>query len=436
MGELVLHTPDGVEIFVRTTAPTGRPSRAPVVLLHGLTDDSACLGALARDLAGRGHPVWAPDAPGHGRSGLPVRFDTAAREAAALVVARRVATEAGPPVLVGHSMGAETAAVVAAGHPDLVRAVVVEDPPWTLPGDEARTEGSAPQRVEEWLAGLRDAGDEGRLAAARAEGDWDPVEWRPWADAKAAVHPELFHRPQGWLGSGSPDGGWPGLVARIRVPALLVTGDPDDGAIVTPGVAARFAAVTPAGRTVRIEGAGHCVRRDRPARFAEAVHGFLAGLDLEAEQRRLAARLGGWAAASVLGGAVLAVVGARSGRSRPALVAFGRQSAAWGAADGAIAAAGEWRRRSRPLDLADPDAVEAGRARLRRLLLVNAVLDVGYVAGGAVLALGSTRVAARTRGRRDAAAVRGDGLAVVVQGGFLLWLDVTAVRRLGRLSGH
>ncbi|MEW6226412.1 MAG: hypothetical protein AB1627_17465 [Chloroflexota bacterium] len=55
-------------------------------------------------------------------------------------------------------------------------------------------------------------------------------------------------------------------------------------------------------------------------------------------------------------------------------------------------------------------------ARLRRVLLVNAWLDVGYVATGAWLA-------GRTRRR-------GDGAAVLVQGAFLLWLDATAARRL------
>ncbi len=56
-------------------------------------------------------------------------------------------------------------------------------------------------------------------------------------------------------------------------------------------------------------------------------------------------------------------------------------------------------------------------ARLRRVLLVNAGLDVGYLAVGAALV------------RR--ARWRGDGWAVLVQGGFLLVLDATAARALG-----
>ena len=109
--------------------------------------------------------------------------------------------------------------------------------------------------------------------------------------------------------------------------------------------------------------------------------------------------LGRWAAGSLLVGGLLA--------TDPRTRGFGRQTAAWGAVDGAIALVGARRQ-------------AAGRttapARLRRVLLVNAGLDVGYVAAGAVL----LRVARW----------RGDGAAVLVQGAFLLWLDSTAAHRL------
>lgn len=109
--------------------------------------------------------------------------------------------------------------------------------------------------------------------------------------------------------------------------------------------------------------------------------------------------LGRWAAGSVLVGGVLA--------ADPRTRGFGRQTAAWGAGDGAIALVGARRQAAgRTTDV----------ARLRRVLLVNAWLDVGYVTAGLALL--------RTRWR-------GDGLAVVVQGAFLLWLDATAARRLG-----
>ena len=80
--------------------------------------------------------------------------------------------------------------------------------------------------------------------------------------------------------------------------------------------------------------------------------------------------------------------------------------------DGAIALVGARRRAVR--GPTDP-------CRLRRVLLVNAALDVGYLAAGAWLVLAP---AARVRG------LGGDGLAVLVQGGFLLVLDSAAARAL------
>ena len=118
--------------------------------------------------------------------------------------------------------------------------------------------------------------------------------------------------------------------------------------------------------------------------------------DVEARLTRV---LGRWAAASTAVGAALAL--------RRATRGFGRQTVAWGVVDGAIALVGARRRASR--GPTDPE-------RLRRVLLVNAVLDVGYLATGAWLV-------------RDGR-WRGDGAAVVVQGAFLLVLDAAVARAL------
>jgi len=124
-------------------------------------------------------------------------------------------------------------------------------------------------------------------------------------------------------------------------------------------------------------------------------------MDPAVVETRLTTVLGSWAAGSVAVGAVLS---ARAGTR-----GFGRQTAAWGAVDGVIALVGARNRRRR--GPTDP-------ARLRRVLLVNSGLDVGYLALGAALL--------RT------ARWRGDGAAVVVQGAFLLALDATAAAALPR----
>jgi uncharacterized protein DUF6992 len=117
--------------------------------------------------------------------------------------------------------------------------------------------------------------------------------------------------------------------------------------------------------------------------------------------------------ASVVAGGVLAAVGAT-----PRVRAFGQQSAGWGAVDLAIAGLGSLRP---PTDV----------ARLRRVLLVNAALDLGYVAAGAEIALRRRTFG----GKATPEQARGHGLAVVVQGAALFALDSVFARRASRHTG-
>ena len=103
----------------------------------------------------------------------------------------------------------------------------------------------------------------------------------------------------------------------------------------------------------------------------------------------------------------------------------------WGAVDGVIAGAGTVLMRRRRSGLTDPDAADVlaeERRRLHRLLVVNAALDVAYVAGGTALALAAGRLDRQRPGRGPRAS--GNGVAIVVQGAFLLVLDTTVARRL------
>jgi hypothetical protein len=134
---------------------------------------------------------------------------------------------------------------------------------------------------------------------------------------------------------------------------------------------------------------------------------------------RLTRSLAGWAVASVAVGSALALVArGRDSEASQRLAGFARQNVAWGAIDLAIAGAGLQSERQ-PV----PDPADAARS-LRRLLLVNAALDVGYVAAGVALVR-----AGRVRGRDSV----GDGLAVVLQGGFLLVLDLVHAVRIQRV---
>lgn len=149
---------------------------------------------------------------------------------------------------------------------------------------------------------------------------------------------------------------------------------------------------------------------------------------------RIGRQLRAWALGSVLIGAALigAAVGTgvlSEGWDRIAL-GFGVQCLVWGAIDGVIAWFGgrDLRRRLAAGERGDPAAARPFAHRLRRLLLVNAGLDVLYVAAGVALI-----VLWRTPDGL------GHGLGVLVQGGFLLAFDVWHGARVGPVEapgGH
>lgn len=150
-------------------------------------------------------------------------------------------------------------------------------------------------------------------------------------------------------------------------------------------------------------------------------------VDPWAAQVRIGRQLGIWSGLSIAGGSALALAG--HARGNQALRAFGVQNAGWGAIDLAIAGLGELRRRRRLATITDPGdgELQGGERRsLRRVLLVNAGLDVGYVALG-VGGLGWSL----SKGTRPLPALAGHAAAVVVQGGFLLVFDTLHARGLG-----
>ncbi len=88
--------------------------------------------------------------------------------------------------------------------------------------------------------------------------------------------------------------------------------------------------------------------------------------------------------------------------------AFGMQQLAWGAIDGGIAWYGHRQLHQVDLKLRSP---EEERKRFRKILLVNTLLDVGYLGLGWYLM------------RHSNARWHGHGAGIVVQGGFLLLFD-------------
>ena len=145
--------------------------------------------------------------------------------------------------------------------------------------------------------------------------------------------------------------------------------------------------------------------------------------ELQGSEREITALLSVWAAGSVIKGTAIALIGKRTGRKQ--WVRFGRQTAMWGAVDALIAGAGAFSR-SRRGELTQ-EQVDFEATKLRVMLLLNAAADVVYIAGGAHIAV---RAKPGPPERTSFRMGRGDGLAILIQGAFLLALDATYARKL------
>jgi N-formylmaleamate deformylase len=257
---------NGIEIHYHRTGG----DKPPIVLSHGITDSGLCWTHVAQALE-PDYDVVMYDARGHGLSAAP-ESGHASEERAADLAELIQALGLGKPCLLGHSMGAATTAAAAAAYPDLVRCAILEDPPWRQPSPETTAEGAA-ARAAQWRD--RTLGHEGMMREqliARVRQDnptWPEAELGPWADAKPRVSTHIFQ------GMALPRTPWQEVVQKIRCPILLITADPDKGAIVTPEIAQEAAGLWQEGEVAHITGAGHNIRREQYRAYVEVVRAFL-----------------------------------------------------------------------------------------------------------------------------------------------------------------
>jgi pimeloyl-ACP methyl ester carboxylesterase len=243
-------------------------SKPPVVLVHGFSDDGLCWTSVARALE-ETYDVVMVDARGHGHSEAPARgygpldhADDLAGVIAGLGLRR--------PIILGHSMGAISVLVLAGRHPEIPRAVVLEDPPaWWVKGSVPYAPAWRAE-TRAWIENIRRRTLEEIVAFERAEEPgWTEEELVPWADSKLHLHPNVFTQ-NSRIGVD-----WPLVLGKIVCPVLLITADPERGAIVTGEQAASLRAMAPHVSIAHVAGAGHSIHRDQFTRFLETVRAFL-----------------------------------------------------------------------------------------------------------------------------------------------------------------
>jgi pimeloyl-ACP methyl ester carboxylesterase len=252
---------------LRLHVAAGPASGPPMLFLHGVLRRWQDFLTLLPPFSARWQ-CYALDFRGHGGSDrTPGQYCVADYARDAVETIRTQVEE--PAVVYGHSLGAMVACAVAAAEPERVRAVVLEDPPFQTLGSEIfntpfhsfftgiRTLLATGERSVEALARgmaeirvgppggvpvrLGDVRDATQLRfSARCLIDLDPEVLDPLVEGR-------------WLNGFETDA----VLAGVRCPALLITGDYGSGGMLPGDAADRVAAQLVQCTRVHLPGVGH-----------------------------------------------------------------------------------------------------------------------------------------------------------------------------------
>ncbi len=249
---------NGINIHYARTGE-GKPT---LVLLHGLAANGACWTGLAHFLE-KEYDIILPDARGHGESSVPdsgYRYEDHANDVIGLINSLRLP----PPVLLGHSMGGMTAAVVASRSPKLLRGLILADP--TFLSIKVQREIHDSDVAEQHRRILGESLEELVTDLKRRHPDRSSDIIEIIARARLQTSMAAFDI----LTPPNPD--FKKLVSAIDVPSLLVFGNKG---VVSTVVAEELQRLNPRFQVARMPEVGHGLHYDQPERFAAVIRSFI-----------------------------------------------------------------------------------------------------------------------------------------------------------------
>lgn len=245
--------------------------RSPFVILHGFGDSNACWQDVAEALSDC-HTVYLPDLPGHGRSSRVKPGEHL--DLVAMMEAFVPGIGIVQPILLGHSLGADIAAQIAAGAEFPLRALILVDPPWLEvgpppPGSKEDTQGEPPGRYELWLKEIQTQPLPKAFSAIREiYTDWNEKNLYAWLESRRQLDLNIFHTHP------APTKWWE-ILKQIPCKTLLVAGDPALGSRLLPETAEYVSREIPDCHVRRVSGAGHYIHFDQPEAFIAIIQSFV-----------------------------------------------------------------------------------------------------------------------------------------------------------------
>jgi pimeloyl-ACP methyl ester carboxylesterase len=233
-----------------------------LVLLHGLGAAGAVWQGLGRHLNPALRLV-APDLRGHGESDKP-SAGYLPRDYESDVAALLGHQAAAPMAVLGHSLGAVIAILLAADRPELVHRLILVDPP--LDPHRPRSHIETVHQLRH-----RPTGELERYLQLREPG---------MSDLYARAIANLFRTASdgAFLAVLRAEPGFPAALAALRDvhnPTLVLAADPAQDGALSADAAASIEQALPNGRLISIAGARHAIHASHPQQLAEAVLSFI-----------------------------------------------------------------------------------------------------------------------------------------------------------------
>lgn len=245
-----------------------------IVLSHGVTDDGSCWTPVAMALE-LDYDVIMVDARGHGLSGNPKGdYSVEARSAdlAGLIKALRLDR----PVVMGHSLGAETSLYTTAHYPDLIGGIILEDPPVVLPGEPIFGGDMDVEKIGVMMIRVMKLFKYlpvflAKPLARKMNPGWSDEELVPWIESKRRVSGGFLSSMKGMDFKSIELA----IFERVTCPAMMIIGDKEKGSIVSLDAAKETQRYLPELRISHLPGATHNIRRDHFGAYVKAVRDFL-----------------------------------------------------------------------------------------------------------------------------------------------------------------
>lgn len=262
---------------------TGHGDKPALVLVHGFSDNGLCWTPTARDLEAD-FDVIMPDMRGHGLSERVQPGDKVdmAADVAELIHSLGLTR----PIMVGHSMGAMITYQIGVRFPELVSALVLEDPPWWLSprAQPLPLRRPAENPIAQWAKSLSNQTlDELFVQYRKEHPNWPEELLRPMCESKKQLDQTIVDIMTDRMHSQEVH--WLTIIQQIAHPILLFAANPELGGIVTPDVVAKVRELNPKVRIVSFPDVGHLIRFDTYTAFMDALRAFLKQVRTGADSR-------------------------------------------------------------------------------------------------------------------------------------------------------